>query len=104
MDSDRLEMTPFEGLRAVWQARRLPRQQPRFPGDASDMGEHVIRRRLAQAEQFIRQQDPTTALALLRAPGVPPTAWPEPWNPRWSALVGWALLQQHQPVAASGVL
>ncbi|HEX6777768.1 MAG TPA: tetratricopeptide repeat protein [Ktedonobacterales bacterium] len=104
MDSDRFEATPVKGIRATRQARRQLRQPSRLPGSAAGVDEHAIRGCLAQAEQLIRQQCPAAALALLQAGGLPPAAWPRSWRPRWSALVGWALIEHHQPEAASGVL
>lgn len=104
MDFEALEATIVEGLRATRQARRQPEQPSRLSGPTTGVAEHAIKRCLAQAEHLIRQQRPIAALALLPAPGVPLAAWPQSWHLRWSALVGWALIEYGQPEAASGVL
>ena len=104
MDFDSLETIIVEGLRATRQAGRQPEHLSRLPGPAAGVAERAIRQCLAQAEQLIRQQRPTAALALLLSPGTPLAAWPRSWRLRWSALVGWALIEHRQPDAASGVL
>ncbi len=76
----------------------------RVPDLAVQREEPLIRRRLEKAEQFIRRQRPTQALALLQAPGTPPLNWPLRWHPCWYVLVGWAMLQQNQPLEARVVL
>lgn len=104
MDFDPLETTIAEGLRAARQAQRQPKQPLRLSGPTAGVAEHTIRRCLAQAEHLIRHQRPTAALALLPSPGAPLAAWPQSWHLRWSALVGWALIEHRQPEAASSVL
>src|SRR5215470_18048222 len=73
-------------------------------GSAPKIGEQRIRQLLAKAERFIRQQNPTQALALLQAPGSPPSTWPLLWHPPWYLLAGWALTQQQQPQEARVLL
>jgi tetratricopeptide (TPR) repeat protein len=104
MDSDRLETPLVETLRATRQARHKPQHLSRFSGGVAEVGEYFIKQRLARAEQFIRQQHPKTALALLQATGAPPAGWPRRWHSRWFLLVGWALIQHQQPAMASDVL
>jgi tetratricopeptide (TPR) repeat protein len=104
MDFDCLETTMFEGLRATRQAQRQSKQPSRLLGPGAGVDEHAIRQCLAQAEHLIRQQRPTAALALLPAPGTPLAAWPQIWHLRWSAMVGWALIEHRQPETASDVL
>ncbi len=81
-----------------------PGSLPRVPGPAAQQAERLIRRHLAKAEWFIRQQRPAQALALLRAPGAPPRNWPLLWHPRWYLLVGWAMSQHNLPLKAQTVL
>jgi tetratricopeptide (TPR) repeat protein len=104
MDSDHLEATPPDDLRRVRQARHQPERPSRVPHNAAGASAQLIKRRLARAEHLIRQLRPTTALALLQAPGSPPPDWPRHWHPRWCALVGWALLQHQEPQMARDVL
>jgi tetratricopeptide (TPR) repeat protein len=77
---------------------------PRIPNLATRPEEFLIRRRLEQAEQFIRHQSPAQALALLQTPNILPLKWPLIWHPCWHILVGWAMLQQNQPLEARAVL
>lgn len=104
MDFDALETTVVEGLRAAQQARCQPKQPSGLSGPSAGVAEHTIRRCLAQAEYLIRHQRPTAALALLPSPGTLLAAWPQCWLLRWSALVGWALIEHRQPEAATNVL
>ncbi|HLV98061.1 MAG TPA: hypothetical protein VKT82_05230 [Ktedonobacterales bacterium] len=77
-----------------------PGPSPRVPGPAAQRAEQQIRHHLARVEQFIHQQRPEKALALLQAPGTPPSSWPLLWHPGWYLFAGWAMLQQNQPKSA----
>ena len=104
MDSDHLDTTPADDLRGAWQAWHQPEQSSRFPRSAAGVSAQLIKRRLAQAGHLLRHLRPTTALALLQAPGSPPPDWPWHWHPRWCALVGLALIQHQEPQMARDVL
>ena len=104
MDSDHLDTTPADDLRGAWQAWHRPEQSSRFPRSAAGVSAQLIKRRLAQAGYLLRHLRPTTALALLQAPGSPPPDWPWHWHPRWCVLVGLALIQHQEPQMARDVL
>lgn len=59
---------------------------------------------LDEAEGALWQGQPTLALRLLHAPGMPPEALPLLERPRWYRCVGWAMLQQEVNPAALAVL
>ncbi len=71
---------------------------------ASQIDEEEARRRLGQAETFIRQDRSAEAWEHLGAHVEPPGGWPLQLRPHWAWLAGWDLFLLGRPVEAVGCL